>query len=87
MKCVEVVKGAEGDLLEGFFSIFLTLKLVFLHSFKNLSDSSWLLNLVFNSAVNFSLFKEKMAVVLNEDSGLNILISFSLSTTNFTATD
>ena len=54
---VEVVKGAEGDLLEGFFSIFFTLKVVSLQSFKNFSDSSLFSNLVFSSAWNSSLFK------------------------------
>ena len=50
--------------------------------------SSLELNLLFNSALKFSFdWDIKLAVVLNDDSGIKLLISFSLSTTNFTATD
>ena len=55
---------------------------------RNFFASSIDLNLSSSSALKFSPDSDlKVPVVLKDDSGLKLLISFSLSTTNFTATD
>jgi hypothetical protein len=83
-----VVKGADGALFHGFFSIFSTLNFVFLQYSKNGITSSEFLNSLSNVAgKDFLEFHENVPTVLKVDELLNFSISLSLSTIIRTATD
>ena len=71
-----------------FFSTLETIKSLSVQSLRNFLASSIVSNLLSSSAVKLSSDTDmKFAVVLNDDLASKLFISFSLSTTNFTATD
>jgi len=82
------VKGADGDLFDGFLFILFIVKSDFEQSLRKFSASLIDSNLSFKSALNsfFSLVTNT-PVVFKDLLGTNAFISFSLSTTNLTATD
>jgi hypothetical protein len=85
---VDVVKGADGVLFHGFFSISSTVNFAVLQYSKKGITSLVFLNSIFKVAGNVFLeFHEKVHMVLNVEELLNFSISLSLSTIIRTATD
>ena len=85
---VEVVKGAEGDFFAGFFSTSSILNSANLHFSKKLFVSCKELIRLGSSALNcLPSIVVNSAITLKEEILLKLIISFSLSTISFKATD
>ena len=84
---VEVVNGAEGDLVAGFFCTSPTLNVALMHAFNKSEACVLFVNCFDNSALIFPFLEENIPFTLKKLSVACLLISFSRSTINRTATD